>query len=129
VFSRVSVAALLETTWTDAGLVQDARRDAGLEVHMYARVPSFKFSVKDIDAAIRLFEEKTLPQLRKLAGFKGATMLVNRETGLVRTIVYWDSREALESSFEPTKALRAQYVDEFGAELLSIDEFEVATQV
>ena len=96
---------------------------------MYARVPSFKFGTKDVDAAVSLFEEKTLPQLRKVAGFKGATMLVSRETGLVRTVVYWDSREALEASFEPTKALRAQYVDEFGAELVSVEEFEVAVQV
>ena len=96
---------------------------------MYARVPTFKFGAKDIDAAIQLFEEKTLPRLRKVAGFKGATMLVSRETGLVRTVVYWDSREALESSFEPTQALRAQYVDEFGAELVSVEAFEVAVQV
>jgi hypothetical protein len=96
---------------------------------MYARVPTFKFGAKDIDAAIKLFEEKTLPQLRTVTGFKGATMLVSRETGLTRTVVYWDSREALDSSFEPTRALRAQYVDEFGAELVSVEEFEVAVQV
>ena len=96
---------------------------------MYARVPTFKFAAQSIDAAVRLFEETSLPQLRKLAGFKGATVLVSRETGMVRTIVYWDSREALESSFEPTKAVRAQYVDELGAELVSIEEFEVAVQV
>ena len=96
---------------------------------MYARVPAFKFGAKDIDAAIKLFEEKTLPQLRTVAGFKGATMLVDRETGLVRTVVYWESREALDSSFEPTKALRAQFVNEFGAELVSVEQFEVAVQV
>jgi hypothetical protein len=96
---------------------------------MYARVPTFKFGTQDLDAAIQLFEEKTLPQLRKIAGFKGATMLVSRETGLVRPVIYWDSRETLESSFEPTQALRAQYVDEFGAELVSVEGFEVAVQV
>jgi heme-degrading monooxygenase HmoA len=96
---------------------------------MYARVPTFKFGAESIDAGIRLFEEKTLPQLRTMAGFKGATMLVSRDTGLVRTVVYWDTREALESSFEPTKALRAQFVDELGAELVSIEAFEVAVQV
>ena len=96
---------------------------------MYARVPSFKFAAKDVGAAIQLFNEKTLPQLHKVAGFKGATMLVDRETGLVRTVVYWDSREALESSFEPTRALRAQFVDELGAEIVSLEVFEVAVQV
>jgi hypothetical protein len=114
---------------SDADIAEAAWHDAGKEVQMYARVPTFKFGAKDIDAAIQLFEEKTLPQLRKVAGFKGATMLVSRETGLARTVVYWDSREALESSFEPTQALRDQYVDEFGAELVSVEAFEVAIQV
>ena len=96
---------------------------------MYARVPTFKIGAQDIDASIRHFEENSLPQLRKIAGFKGATVLVSRETGMLRIVAYWESREALESSFGPTKALRAEYVDKLGGELVSLEEFEVAEQV
>ena len=97
---------------------------------MYARVPTFiKFPAENIDAAILHFENVTVPQLRKLPGFKGATLLVSREKGMSRAIVYWDSRETLESSFEPTKGLRAEYTEKFGAELGSLEEFEVAVQV
>jgi hypothetical protein len=96
---------------------------------MYARVPTFRIPAQNIDASITHFKETSLPGLRKLAGFKGATALVSRETGTLRIVAYWDSREALESSFEPTKALRAQYVDKLGAELVSLEEFEVAVQV
>jgi hypothetical protein len=96
---------------------------------MYARVPTFKISAEDIDAAVLHFENVTVPELRKLPGFKGATLLVSRETGITRAIVSWDSRETLDSSFESTKGLRAQYTEKFGAELASIEEFEVAVQV
>ena len=106
-----------------------ASRDAGWEVLMYARVPTFKIGVQDLDASIRFFEETTLPRLREIAGFKGATVLVDRQTGVLRIVAYWDSRESLRSSFEPTKALRAAYVDKLGAEQLSLEEFEVAVQV
>ncbi len=96
---------------------------------MYARVPTFKIGAQHMDASIRHFEETSLPQLRKLAGFKGATVLASRETGILRVIAYWDTQEALESSFEPTRAVRAQYTDKFGAELVSLEVFEVAVQV
>lgn len=97
---------------------------------MYARVPTFsKISAENIDAAILHFEDVTVPQLRKFPGFKGATLLVSREKGMSRAIIYWDSRETLDSSFEPTKGLRAEYTEKFGAELVSLEEFEVAVQV
>ena len=96
---------------------------------MYARIPTFKTAAQNIDASVRHFEETSLPQLRKLAGFKGATALVSRETGMLRVVAYWDRREALESSSEATKAVRAEYVDKLGAELVSVEEFEVAVQV
>jgi heme-degrading monooxygenase HmoA len=95
---------------------------------LYARVPTFKISVQSIDASIRYFEEATSAQLRKIPGFRGGTMLVNRDEGIVRIVALWESREALDSSFEPTKALRAAYSDKFGAELVSLEEFEVAVQ-
>jgi hypothetical protein len=96
---------------------------------MYARVPSFKTSAPNIDASIRYFEETTMVQLNKIPGFKGATMLVSRDKGIIRIIAFWESREALDSSFEPTKALRAAYTEKFGAEMVSLEEFEVAVHV
>jgi hypothetical protein len=96
---------------------------------MYARVPTFKIGAQHLDASVRHFEETSLPQLRKVAGFKGATVLVSREMGVLRVVAFWDTQEALESSFEPTKAVRAQYAEKFGAELVSLEEFEVALQV
>jgi hypothetical protein len=96
---------------------------------MYARVPTFKMSVESLDAAILHFERVTVPRLRELPGFKGATLLVSRENGLTRAVVCWESHETLDSSFEPTKGLRAEYTEKFGAELISLEEFEVAVQI
>jgi hypothetical protein len=96
---------------------------------MYARVPTFKMSAESIDAAILHFEDVTVPRLRELPGFRGAALLVSREQGMTRAIVYWDSRETLDSSFEATKGLRAEYTEKFGAELASLEEFEVAVQI
>lgn len=65
---------------------------------MYARVPTFKVSAPKIDASVMHFEEGSLPELRKIPGFKGGTVLVDREKGVLRIVALWESREALGSS-------------------------------
>jgi hypothetical protein len=96
---------------------------------MYARVPTFKIDPQMIDASVSFFQERSLAELRKIPGFTGATVLVNREQGMLRIVAFWDGRESLDASFEPTKGLRAQYTEKFGGELVSLEEFEVAAQV
>jgi heme-degrading monooxygenase HmoA len=96
---------------------------------MYARVPTFKIGADNIESAMRQFEDVSLPQLRKLPGFKGATMLVNREKGMFQIVAYWDSREALDSSAEATRALREEAAKKLNAELVSLEIWEVAVDV
>jgi heme-degrading monooxygenase HmoA len=96
---------------------------------MYARVPTFKVTADKLDASIDHFKAGSLPALQKLPGFKGATLLADRERGLLRVIAYWEDRAALDASFEPTKGIRGEYADKFGAELASLEVFEVALQV
>ena len=98
------------------------------EVDMYARVPTFKINAEMLDNSVTFFQERSLIELRKIPGFKGATVLVGREQGILRIVALWESREALDASFEPTKALRAEYMEKFGGELVSLEEFEVAAQ-
>jgi heme-degrading monooxygenase HmoA len=105
-----------------------AARRGDEEVLMHARVPTFKLTTEKIDDSVRHFQEKSLIALREIPGFKGGTILVDREKGILRIVVFWEDREALDSSFEPTKRLRAEYTEKFGAELVSLEEFEVAGQ-
>lgn len=96
---------------------------------MYARIPTFKLDPQSVDASVQYFEQTTEAALRDIPGYKGAYVLVDRDKGVLRVVALWESREALEASFEPTKALRAAYLDKFGAELSSLEEFEVARQL
>ncbi len=94
---------------------------------MHARVSTIRVGSQNIDAAIRQFEEVTLPQARNIPGFLGARMLVDREGGVSRTLTYWDSEGALTASAETANRLRAAFVkDAADAELISVETFEVA---
>jgi hypothetical protein len=97
---------------------------------MYVRMPTFEVVPDKIEASIHYFQETSLPQLQKLTGFEGATMLVDRDKGIVRILTYYISREALESSTEVAKRLRAEFVESHeGAKVVSVEAYEVAVQV
>ena len=96
---------------------------------MYARVSTIKTGVQAIDGAIRHFKDVTLPKVRPLRGFRGATLLADRESGITRALTYWDSREALDASAEAANRVRAEFVEKTGAaEIISVEVFEVAVQ-
>jgi hypothetical protein len=48
-----------------------------------------------IHAAIRQFQDQTLPEVHKLPGFLRASHIVNREAGKAMGFTYWATREAL----------------------------------
>ncbi len=93
---------------------------------MYARIPTFKVDVDKIDAAIHYFEDTSLPRLRDLHGFKGVTLLVDRERGQARVIGYFESRQDIDSSADTAKNLRAEFAEKLNAELVSLEIWEVA---
>jgi hypothetical protein len=96
---------------------------------MYVRMPTFDVGPTNIDASIRYFQEKSLPQLQKLTGFEGATMLVDRHKGIVRILTHYSSRDALAASSEAAKRLRTEFVESHeGANVVSVEEYEVAVQ-
>jgi hypothetical protein len=96
---------------------------------MYVRVTTIELNPERIYAAIRQFQDQTLPQVRKLQGFEGASLLVNREGGKAMAFTYWTDREALDSSTETANRVRNQFVeDAHGARVASVEVYEVALE-
>lgn len=92
---------------------------------MYARIPTFRISTDKIDAATQRFQEWTLPQLRKIRGFKGATMLVDRDRGMFRVVGFWEDQEAVDASEQTAKDLRQDIFEKLNAEVVSVEVWEV----
>jgi hypothetical protein len=109
--------------------MQPPMRAANQEVVMYARVPTFRISPANMDAAIREFEAVTLPKLHQLDGFKGATMLVDREQGMFQVIGFWSDRKAVDATSEVAKGLREDFERKFNAEVVSVIIWEVGVDV
>jgi heme-degrading monooxygenase HmoA len=67
---------------------------------MHARSGAFQLSADSVDDALRAFESDYLPRYREQPGYKGFTMLANRETGQVMGISFWETESALHTTDE-----------------------------
>jgi hypothetical protein len=90
------------------------------------RISTFSGDPARIDEGLRHAVQDVLPDARGIEGWKGIIMLVDRETGIERTMTLWESRAALEASEAATGELRARAADEAGQQIVSVERYDVA---
>jgi heme-degrading monooxygenase HmoA len=96
---------------------------------MFARVSTIQGKQKQIDQGISQYREQTLPAARKMAGFKGAYLLVDRKRGNSMGITLWDTEKDLQASATAADKLRAQASQTLAAARPpTVDIYEVAIQ-
>ncbi len=74
---------------------------------MHARTGTFEISPERIDDVARQLETEQLPRYRDQQGYKGFTVLADRESGKVIGISFWDSEADLQASEELGAKARA----------------------
>lgn len=94
---------------------------------MHSRFTTVKGSAENIDAAIEQVRSDIVPALEAADGFKGFTLHVDRENGIMTGISYWESEEGLRAS-EGSIAPKRDQVAETAGEGAYVDVrvFEVA---
>ena len=60
---------------------------------MFARMTIVQVKLDKIDDVIKLFDSSVVPAAKKQKGYKGASLLVDRETGKGAAITYWESEK------------------------------------
>lgn len=81
---------------------------------------------RDLDLMLDFWRTQLLPEIESLDGFCSASMLVDRDAGVMCGTVTFDSRAALVASREKAASYRGRAVSEGGAEILDAAEFELA---
>ena len=93
---------------------------------MYARVTHFGGTGADLDRGIEAYREQVLPYIRDATGFRGHTVLVDRDAGRAMSITLWASEEAL-LGYESTAArFRDLLAETWHTPVSSVASFEVA---
>jgi len=96
---------------------------------VFARVSTIQGKPEQLNAGIRHYREQLLPEARRMAGFKGAFLLVDRKSGMNLGITLWDSEKNLQASSAAADRLRSQ-----GSQIAGTDKpptveiYEVAVQ-
>ena len=94
---------------------------------MYARVSRLQMDPSRMDDAIRDVEENAVPEFEQLDGFKGLTLLADRQGGKVVAVGFWESEEAMTASEEKVQGARERAAESGGAsEIPEVERFEVA---
>ena len=92
---------------------------------MFARVSTYR---GDPDRIVEGFTAVTEP-LEAIDGFSHAYFMVDRESGRGMSITIWDSEEALTASAAKADELRKQGAEAGGAEIESVEHFEIGMTV
>jgi heme-degrading monooxygenase HmoA len=92
---------------------------------MFARVSTY---TGDGDRLLQGFADVTAP-LEAIDGFSHAYFLVDRESGKGMSITIWTSEEALKASSAKADELRSQGAAAGGAQIDSVQHYEIGLTV
>jgi heme-degrading monooxygenase HmoA len=60
---------------------------------MFARLGMYQFHIDKLDEAVKRYEDRVIPAMKSLKGYRGAYMLSDRRTGKGISMTLWDSEE------------------------------------
>jgi heme-degrading monooxygenase HmoA len=99
---------------------------------MHARFTTLQLQPDKIDDAVAGLEQTDIPMFKSLDGFKGFSLFVDRSSGKVIGLSYWESEDAMKASEEAVKDARSRAAETGGASAEpEVERYEVAidTQV
>lgn len=108
--------------WEIAVLHRDHRSRDGACV----RATWMQVEPAQADRGIDMFKMATLPAIEELEGFCSASLMVDRASGRSVSSVTYDTMESMERNREAAGAVRRAGIEEAGAQVLEVGEFELA---
>jgi len=95
---------------------------------MFARVRTTSGVPEKVDDGIRHFREVVVSSYKEVTGFKGAYLLVNRESGKIVGVTLWNTEANMRATGTTSERLRAAGSQVVGGTTPSPEEYEVVVQ-
>ena len=94
---------------------------------MHDRVTTLQLDSSRIDDTVRQLEQEEVPRWKEMDGFKGFTLLVDRESGKLVGTTYWESEEKMAATEEAVSQSRERAAETGGASgPPAVERYEVA---
>ena len=96
---------------------------------MFARTATFQWKTDKLDEAIKLYQDSIIPAVKAQKGSRSIYLLVDRNTGNVVTVAFWDSKEDMMATEESglMKEWRSKFNDYY-IKTPTIERYEVSAQ-
>ena len=95
---------------------------------MIVRVASVQVAPELVDEIVGRYRETLRPVRQRSEGLRNHHVLVDRQSGRMRLIGFWDSREALEAAI-PTLEPALEWLWSGFEETPTLEAYEVADQI
>ncbi len=96
---------------------------------MFARVSTIQGKPASLDEGVRDYKEQMLPSAVKMNGFKDALLMVDRKSGKMVGITFWETEKDLQASASAADKLRARGAQKAAAaQPPQVEVYEVAVQ-
>jgi heme-degrading monooxygenase HmoA len=92
---------------------------------MHARVTTLQGRADRADDVAAQLQRDDVPGFEELDGFKGMTLLVDRDSGKMIALTFWESQEALQASEDAVKDARSRAAESGGASTPQVERYEV----
>ena len=92
---------------------------------MYAQVTTVEASPARLDATTHFFQQRVLPQLQQMDGFKGLAVLGDSQRGKLLGIALWESEEVMKPTEEVVSGIRGGIPHPLGAAAVEEEDYEV----
>ena len=91
---------------------------------MYARVTTVEVSPARLDATTHFFQQRVLPQLQQMDGFKGLAILGDPRRGKLLSVALWESEEVMQSTEEVVSKIRGGIPHPLGGAIVDVEDYE-----
>lgn len=96
---------------------------------MYARLSTYQgpegLTDAQLEEVTQEVQQRILPKVRTLAGFKGVLNLVEQSTGKSVSITLWESAEAMAATEADANTIRDEATDIAQEQTLSVERYQV----
>jgi heme-degrading monooxygenase HmoA len=92
---------------------------------MHARVTTLDMDPGNVDQVRDQLERDDVPKFQQLDGFKGMTLLTDRQSGKTVALTFWESEGALRESEDAVQDARRRAAETGGAGEPQVERFEV----
>jgi heme-degrading monooxygenase HmoA len=93
---------------------------------VHARSSTMRAQPASIDAGIAHVRDELLPEVQRIDGCVGMSLLVDRQSGRCIATTAWDTEEAMRASADQARQLRERAAEAFGGTVDKVEEWEIA---